>query len=680
MGLISGQAANLFFLRIKNWRLAEVIGFLLILLSVDFFPNLPDASLDSSWANGLTVALTQGGAPGQELLFTYGPLATVLIAYVGPSFGLGLILSLAIAINFSLLLRLSTGRYFLLAAIVIFLIFPTNEILFYTYLAFIPIAVSRIGNCDFYKSIPIILSILLMPVLILSKLSFFPLIAVLILLICCLEISRKNWSKITLYIFLFNMSLLIFWAITGQPLSNITPYLSNLEIIKGYTNAMESDYGLSFLGINIQLLETIIFYGMAAYLLRTFMQATHGRVVGSYVLLSLGAVLAVMIKHSVVRHDLGHSIFAWMPLCVLPLAIPSTTRLPRMAKLVCVVALMSIISSTGGLMIISLARNYAQTQGLDWQVAKRSSTYWQSFLLVVPGQFLSNFSLPLPGLTDRARNITGVAEYIASGGSSLRESKTVAYQKIIDACPIEPVSGSVDIYPTDINCLLAHGMDWRPRPVFQSYSAYTPKLLKINSEYVAGINAPDHLFIDVNPIDDRLPVLEEGSAWACIAQRYRPSGAMQGRFLQLIRTEGECSPAREIGLSTVRFGEIISLSCDQQQTTVSFNFEPTVAGRLVSVFYKTRRLIIEVRTCDDEVHIYRFVPGMAELPMPLSPLVKNSSELRSLLYSDDSPRGLRVKSFAIKEGVSESPISGWSGVYTVRWYQPFEKNYQRNKS
>lgn len=38
------------------------------------------------------------------------------------------------------------------------------------------------------------------------------------------------------------------------------------------------------------------------------------------------------------------------------------------------------------------------------------------------------------------------------------------------------IQGRVDIYPVDQSDLIASGNDWSPRPVFQSYSAYTPAL------------------------------------------------------------------------------------------------------------------------------------------------------------------------------------------------------------
>ncbi len=661
----------------RSWRWSDGLGLLLILLSVDFFPNLPDASLDSSWMNGLTAALSHGAVPGRDLLFTYGPLAGMLTAYAGPGFGLGLALALAIALNFAVLLRDVSGTRFLFAALLVFVLSPSNEAMFYLYLGVIPLAVAHSAGRGGAGSgqWALLVAVALAPALTLAKLSFLPLSAVLLLLTCAYESSRGRWRMAVVGVVVFCVSLALLWLIGGQALGDLPGYLLDGEIIKGYTSAMEWDLGVAFAGINLQLMEAVLLYVVAVALLTSIVRAARGTRTRIYLLLALAAVLTVVAKAAVVRHGGVHSIFPWVLLCVLALAVPDA-KLPRMARMVFVVACVLTIASApiyngdgrSISRIVFAARDHAVAQGLDWQALKRSPAYWRSYVLSAPGTFLGSLPSPLAGLAERIDNLTRWAEVAASRGASLREAEAKAHQAILAACPIRTVSGSVDIYPTDINCVLVHDMAWKPRPVFQSYSAYTPALLALNRAYVAGPNAPDHLFVDVKPIDERLPVLEEGHVWTCLAQRYRPAGEMQGSFLPLARAGGECVAPRETGARTARLGETVSLSCDRSQVLAAFDFQPTVTGRLASLFYKTRRLMIDVRTCDGEMHSFRFVPGMAALPLPLSPLVENADELRQSLFTGDSPRGRRIESFVIREGASESPIPGWSPTYGVRWY------------
>ncbi|MDO9454432.1 MAG: hypothetical protein Q7J29_16455 [Stagnimonas sp.] len=661
----------------EQWRAADWIGILLILLSIDFFPNLPDASLDSSWMNGLTAALAQGAVPGSDLLFTYGPLASLLTAYAGPGFPLGLSLALAIAATFAVLLRICTGHRFLWVAALVFLLSPSNEALFYLFLGVIPLAAIHIGSEPWASRVPLIAAAVLTPAMTLAKLSFLPLSTALLVLTCAHEAASGRWRAAVAGAALFGASLVAMWLLSSQALSDLPAYLLDGEIIKGYTSAMEWDLGMVIAGVNLQLIETLLIYLTAALVLGVLVPRAGGRASGAYLLMALAAVLAVVIKAGVVRHGGVHSIFPWMLLCVLTLSLAGAPRLPGLARLSFAVALLMTLAlapiyrgdGRSVSNIVAAAREHAQTQGLDWQLVKRSPGYWRRYTVAVPSQFLGSLPSPLSGLAERVHNAIGLTLALISGDESMREATSRAHREILDACPLTRVAGSVDIYPTDINCLLVHGMAWNPRPVFQSYSAYTPSLQILNRAHIVGADAPDHLFVDVKPLDGRLPVLEEGNVWFCLAGRYRPSGAMQGNFLHLTRARGDCDTTRETGMHTARLGEPIILSCDRPQVVASFDFRATEFGRLALLFYKIRRLTIDVQTCDGETRSYRFVPSMATLPLPLSPLVENARELRQVLFDGNMPPGRRIKRFVIRESESESPIPGWATEYNVRWYE-----------
>ncbi len=91
--------------------------------------------------------------------------------------------------------------------------------------------------------------------------------------------------------------------------------------------------------------------------------------------------------------------------------------------------------------------------------------------------------------------------------------------------PLPILPGTVDIYSFDQTQLLASGNRWHPRPVFQSYQAYSPELLQRNRDHLSGAQAPDHIFFRIEPIDNRLPSTEDGLrlALAPVAVRAAPA-------------------------------------------------------------------------------------------------------------------------------------------------------------
>ncbi|PTT92887.1 hypothetical protein DBR42_01150 [Pelomonas sp. HMWF004] len=659
------------------------ISLVLLLLSVDYFPNLPDASLDSSWMNGVALALAQGAVPGRDLLFTYGPLAALMTGYAGPGFLLGVAVALALASHLALLLQAVLGARLLVGVLLVFLICPNNEALFFIYLAVLPLAIATAATDMQARGpgtasaavVPLWPAAVIVPTLILSKLSFLPISVVLLVLTLALWLAQRRVKVAAGALVLSLVSLVAWWLITGQRLADLPHFLLNGEIIKGYSTAMEYDIGAAVGGISLQLIETLLLYAASAALLALIVPRVAGVRLRLYLLLALAAVLAVVIKAAVARHGGVHSIFPWLLLPLLALAVPGALRLPKPARailavgLVAVVALSPIYNRDGrGLTPIGeAARAHAESRGLAWQQQKRRPAFWGEYLLSAPGEFLSSLSNPMPGTKERLDNAWQLARAVASGGESFRVEREAVEQAIRAACGLRPVPGSADIYPTAINCLLVNGQDWSPRPVLQSYSAYTNLLLALNRDHLEGPRAPGHLFFDIQPIDDRLPMMEDGASWSCIAAHYRPAGALQGRFLPLTRVDGgTCAPPPVTEQRTVALGEPVTLSCDRPLTQASFEFRPSMAGRLVGTVYKTRRLMIDVTTCDGATASYRIVPGMVGLPFPISPLIDTATEFRRVYFDAAGEPGRRVARFVVRDGVSESPVRGWTGEYKLR--------------
>ncbi len=82
-------------------------------------------------------------------------------------------------------------------------------------------------------------------------------------------------------------------------------------------------------------------------------------------------------------------------------------------------------------------------------------------------------------------------------------------------------NGSVDILPTEISLINIHNLKYNPRPIPQTYSAYTPRLDSLNANKYLGKNAPDFLIFDNNQtIDNRYAFWEESKTKLAIFTNY----------------------------------------------------------------------------------------------------------------------------------------------------------------
>jgi hypothetical protein len=85
---------------------------------------------------------------------------------------------------------------------------------------------------------------------------------------------------------------------------------------------------------------------------------------------------------------------------------------------------------------------------------------------------------------------------------------------------VPAVAGTIDAYPWGSAALIARGMRYTPRPVFQSCMAWTPALAERNAEFLRGPRAPEWLWAGVGSIDGRYPLLDDAPSWVEMMRRY----------------------------------------------------------------------------------------------------------------------------------------------------------------
>jgi len=68
---------------------------------------------------------------------------------------------------------------------------------------------------------------------------------------------------------------------------------------------------------------------------------------------------------------------------------------------------------------------------------------------------------------------------------------------------------TVDIIGHEQGSAIFNGLNFRPRPVFQSYSAYSEALLKLNEHYYRSDRAPEFVLQKIQTIDERLYGLDD---------------------------------------------------------------------------------------------------------------------------------------------------------------------------
>jgi len=95
---------------------------------------------------------------------------------------------------------------------------------------------------------------------------------------------------------------------------------------------------------------------------------------------------------------------------------------------------------------------------------------------------------------------------------------------------------TVDVFPWNIQMLIENGLNYAPRPVLQSYSAYTKRLQDINFDYYNSNEAPKYVIFDLDPIDNRYPIFDESKVYMLLEKKYKPAQKFKymGRSMLLL--------------------------------------------------------------------------------------------------------------------------------------------------
>lgn len=250
--------------------------------------------------------------------------------------------------------------------------------------------------------------------------------------------------------------------------------------------------------------------------------------------------------------------------------------------------------------------------------------------------------------------------------------------KIRIANPIPEIDGTVDVFPSKLFVAFAHGLNLQPRPVLQSYAAFTPALIERDARHFRGPNAPDHVLISVGAIDGRLPTMEDSTTWLELLSRYELTDSSSA-FLRLSRRPQPTLSLNDepVFRQTVKWNEAVELPDDLSGPVwCQIHVKPSLPGRLASILYRLPEIYLKTQVGHDRNgdRTFRLLPGSAEAGFLISPRVETRDDLCRLWNRDtgaslqDIRSGNRVSSFSCAVDVQGGSDFLFAEEFTVELF------------
>lgn len=251
---------------------------------------------------------------------------------------------------------------------------------------------------------------------------------------------------------------------------------------------------------------------------------------------------------------------------------------------------------------VSLLHVQLAVAGLFLLVCAKTARDRLLLVAYVAGSFVLGVSLfgaafpgqgALPGrralLQDAAENLSANWHYSATWGHVAAQTRQRLEKMRLDAAISSMMGdGTVDDLPNEIDIVAANGWRWSPRPVFQSYSAYTPELDELNANHLASPGSADHIIMQWGATDGKNPLLDDAASWRALFDRYDVELARDDLLvLQRRDTSRNLAPSEAASVTAAWRRDIAVPEMDPAQfVMMRAEIDKTVWGSLRGILFR----------------------------------------------------------------------------------------------
>ncbi len=570
---------------------------------------MPQSGLDPSWKIVIDYAYINNMQFGEQIIFTNGPLGNFWFpsyTYTEQTYSIAIVIAIVIAI--ALYKMVKDANYiaiiFGLTSVLVGLWFSSAYFWYIIPILFIIHALEHKGREFFILSLFLVL---LLSFSVLVRFSYFPVTIISILLADFYRYYQIK-AKIPIYLIVFIVTWLLLFVLSGQNILNFYSYfIGSFHTLSGYSDSM------NIFGENSIIYSFIFLFAiMYIFLLRMFYQNISLKLFLFSLISSLTLFMAF--KQGFVRHD-GHAISAF-----------------------------TNMSFIFGILYIYYSKYF---------VKKQSTFVFISLILVA--SIFSTFYVIGYYTNEKAGQVVikhyGLFKYKLQSSKkifskaykqTLNNSYISALDKIKSEFPID-IKGTVDIYPWDQSYVIANNLEFHPRPLFQSYSVFSPYLIEKNKQFLISNKSAENILFTIKEIDDRLPSTMEGASWLEIMSRYDLL-EKKGEFLHLIKRDKPHLYKLENELNiSAKFNEVVQVP--QYNTFVKIDIKHSFFGKIVNTLYKSPLIFIELEFKNGTKLKKRIIPNIVSSGFILSPYIEDNLDFYS--YSIGENAGKEVVSFKI---------------------------------
>jgi hypothetical protein len=269
---------------------------------------------------------------------------------------------------------------------------------------------------------------------------------------------------------------------------------------------------------------------------------------------------------------------------------------------------------------------------------------WSNFR---PDRVVNNIGVVISSLLDPK-------ELKMRGDRSTNQNlQTIAAATKLPDSVLEKFRGkTIDVIPREFALIPGNQLNWKPRPIIQSYSAYTEKLDEINYQSLSQ-SPRDYLIYHFQSIDGRHPFFDEPKAFSYVVCNYQIDSvnspfrvpALKTNFYLLEKQNFERCRSENLEKTTdINWNQVYELPTRKDSITrAKIKFEYSWLGKITKKLFRIPPVIITVNYLDGTKANFRIIQDNSANGVIISHLPRNDEELIAFLQGKLAPQ---VKSFS----------------------------------
>lgn len=576
----------------SSWGSRALI-FLMLAVTICTYPNYASLDLDASWRMALGRFFLDGLQFGRDVVFTYGPLGFLMgKTYFGSAdlFYALLGWQLFAAVTFSSIIMLWGERLSGQPRFYYYLFFALFGATYEDALHMLVIALSGFellrpldSSLARWRRYGLLALLGLLATIKFTDLMF----GGCIVLVCVAhELWHRRYRSALYMGGCYAGTFLLIWMLCRQNPLNLPAYFINSWYIsQGYQNVMGIATPEGPLTKAIIILACLALW--SGYVLLT--HPDRSRTLARITVLS--GFIYLNWKHGFVRAD-GHMIgffyCALLPAVTFPYLLDDGDRWPRLKR--------GLLTATG---VLCLLGTWQALPGVvDSALGMFQNKLWNNTAMIFQGP---------TAVLGVYNNRLGHERFAAE----LPRTKALVGDK------------SVDVIGYNQGIALFNDLRYTPRPVIQSYSAYTPELAQLNARFYESDRAPDYVLIKIGSIDERLSIMDDAPALQVIALRYEFALSEKGFLLWRKKDEPyqPAAPAPTIPLE-LPLGQTLDFKAYAgQKTWFVADLAPSLLGRLRNLLYKPPHVYLVIEDQTGKTNTYRMAPSIGRTGFIINPVI-----------------------------------------------------------